>query len=1038
MRNKLAIIICRNIDPSLRHVLSMFMVETNPLVFVGRLTKRTREKLWEELNTYHFKYELTLIIEDRTKENGFEIKQNYKAAEINTLDIEGIILGQRRSYKPDNWEAVLGKTIPQRYTLVKHLIDSTAASAAIWDNMLSGKQKRLLATIMDCDEAIVKKIIMLSAGLHDIGKANPYWQSHTLKLKKDDEQFSSNDLEFKECNDKSLLWKHDITGGLFFDFQSNISDFSLKSFIKSIVAGHHGHYQHNQIGTLIRENEIYSPEHYQQVFSAGWVEAQKEIENFITSFITIEEEKLSSVKYPKEAEVIISGVIILADWIASQSSHIQYMITKNYIGNYNRHFEIAYDEITRFLKEEGIEPPQWKQNLKWENIYDFAPNSLQKTIVDNQSIFENPGLFLLSAPMGMGKTETSLYVAALLGENLKTSGIWIALPTQATTNAIFERSIQIAPKIYETPQNSVALLHSNSLIAEALTNIPKSKKIAANKIAEIDSAQIDDSESETLTENNVFLSSYLKEKRLGGVSAIVSSTIDQMINASLPLKHNTLRWLVLTGKTIILDEIHDFDEYTFGLIKKLVEWAGLYQIPIIAMSATLSAESQKQLVEAYVKNSPGSSPERVQNSLTTLGEKGLESPEWLYVSVTPELTIDMKKKIDFSEETPSYSSIISSPESLIEGISEIIEEEISKNPTVLVVCNTIAQAVLTYRELKRKHPDEEIILLHSRMTEPQKESRIKRILTLTGKKSQNRKKHILVSTQIVQQSMDIDYDILITQLCPLPELLQRIGRIHRHNNTFRNSYYLNNPKVYILAEKSYAKHENIINVPAALPYEPIDIISTLETLEEIGLNENNVTLWKTKDNIHEFFNIHEKLKKQPTFVEKYKELILKKNNDEKFKRFKEESLSIKSPNHVGNTGTIVDFNITESYTSKSKFAPTTRLIDPTLTICLVEKNNDNWEIVHIDKLETSKYRSMIDSKDKIGLIKKISNELISFPQYNMKLIEPYIVDIGLRETFLENIIFINYAEILKNSDFTINIKEEGLVKLDYSNSKLWF
>lgn len=1018
-------VICRNINPKLRYVLSLFLIEVTPLVYTGRLNSKVCDELWEQLNVYDSKYEITMLINSNT-EDGFTIRQNFKATETNTGKIEGLTLSKRRVKAKEPWEKILGKTIPFEYPLVLHLIDSMAVGDALWDNYLSSNQKNFLAERLGITLSETKSLVLYTIGMHDIGKANPYWLSHTLKLNSNHSLFQ--DFPWKECSDQSDNWRHDLAGGVYF---ANHSQIAYPSYLGSLLirttSGHHGHFQDDKVLGMKED------------FSTGklWVEAQQNIEALILQLSGMQPNM--SVQKPSDSvTLLITGLVVLADWLASNSKYI-YAVHQNY-PTYQNHYVESVKHATNVLKREGLQKPVWKENLSWGNIFPLIPNPnpLQETFITHKSIFEQPGILLISAPMGMGKTESSLYAAAQFGKNLKLNGTWVALPTKATTNAMFERMVGVSDKWFNQSLNTVALMHSSSLIAEAIANTPTSERISSNQIlGDKTATQIYDTESV-----QDFISSFLQEKRQGGLSNLVTSTVDQMINVSIPLKHNMLRWVGLTNKTLILDEVHDFDVYTFGLIKKLVEWCATFQVPVIAMSATLSKKSQQDLFNAYVMNLNPRPPENKKENFVPA--EGINSPGWLYGTVSENKIITTSEAIPEEKNPVMYQTYLTKTKDFTETVTTICLEENKHNPTILVVCNTVNQATGIYRNLSTNSDIKiPIMLLHSRMTETQKTHIIKSMMEKVGKKASHRSPHILVATQIVQQSMDIDYDMLITPLAPLPDLLQRVGRVHRHPTPKRSHKYVNNPLAHIIVPIEHFQSPSDKS-KTTRPYYMIDLIVTLKTLENEGLSFNYPVLWDAKNNLTSLFNKADTIFGEQSENSLTKPFLVTKENKEFVQETKKNEVTVLSPHQITPTTNLSSRKLTAPYTSKSKDAASTRLINPQETINFTHINPTTKELEIVGFLpndqtgvvETQYFA--LNPGNMLETLKLLSKHAFTVPEYVYKKFESMLVTDTLLENYSTYTKFIDYSRYLSAINNNENlIHNQGFVDAFIDPESAW-
>lgn len=1024
------VIVCRNITPPLRRVLSLFLIEIAPLTFVGKMSTRVKDKLWEELQTDFPDYEISMIVFNAKNENGFVIEENVQMKNRNTYEMDGVILGTRRTPEKQTWEKVLGKSIPFEYPLIRHLLDTAACADTIIEEVLSTQQLEILKKDLKVDSINeLKKFITFIAGMHDIGKAHPEWQYNTLNLSSDHHSLNNFLTIPEEINKDAEKWRHDINSGVFFNLNTSIENKHIKSLFSEISASHHGNFETFDV---VSDHTLYP-------IDSKWLNVQKNIENTILEVLNIDKNFFEHYVYGRKdnfvkSKILITGIVVLADWVASSSNFMEITEEQN---SYEEYYEDARNKADQYLYSLGVSKPMWKKNLQWNDIFPniSQPNDFQQSMIDKQDLFKTNGLTLINAPMGIGKTEASLYLAAINGSSTENSGIWVNLPTQATANALFDRAVDIHDKVFSSKENSVALLHSNASLNEAMEKqIHKNYKKYTNDILQNQNISIDDSDSNS-PENNkssVFVSDFLVEQKTGGMSSIAISTIDQLIISALPLKHNMLRWLAISGKTIILDEIHDFDSYTFSIIKKFVAWAGSLELNIILMSASLSETSQKELLEAYA----GMDKKQIDGVIPS---DGIPSPSWVHV-----------KKNNLKREILSYKSEYIEPQKYVNYTLNFeyvqtpltkIQDIIQNNPNAntLVVAHTVDQAISFYREIKEKY-NGEVILLHSRMTERQKQKVLAKILKYSGKPGENthRKAHVLVSTQIVQQSMDIDYDVMVSILSPMPEFLQRIGRVYRHDQgENRESKYNNNPQIYIIVDeciKNFINDKETNKVPksSVTPYKMWDVMMTYATLQKYTKECN---IQNVKKDIAALFAMYYKTEKFYKNDEKYQNIYQKAIQEDIDKGNYGDDKSVSEPWKYRMN--ISGLNLTRSYTQKSHKAAETRLIDETYTVVFVKINNDgNVKIVR--RVDDNGYLDTIDYPLTMRLARKeigLSSVTVNQSFYEKNLSDASVI---LDEKIVGNVQdFTTFVDITKLENVKFD-SVEGLTKIDLkAGQSLW-
>lgn len=284
-------------------------------------------------------------------------------------------------------------------------------------------------------------------------------------------------------------------------------------------------------------------------------------------------------------QVILTGLLIMADWIASNTKYFPL-------------FSI-YDSIDCNLEkraEEGF--TKWFKTELWQADYNFDykesfnkrfgfyPNKHQERFIETILDANDPGIFIFEAPMGMGKTEAALYGVELLAQKKGASGLFFALPTQATTNGIFPRVEKWLTDIVDDfDENlSLRLVHGKAYLNEDFQMLAKNINTDAN---------YEDHPS-------VIVNEWFSGKKSAILDDFVVGTIDQFLLLSLKQKHLFLRHLGFSKKVVVIDEVHAYDAYMNQYLYQALKWMGAYNVPVIILSATLPAEKREELIKEYL------------------------------------------------------------------------------------------------------------------------------------------------------------------------------------------------------------------------------------------------------------------------------------------------------------------------------------------------------------------------------------------------------------------------------------------------------
>ena len=605
-------------------------------------------------------------------------------------------------------------------------------------------------------EESLQQLCMYLALVHDIGKVTPLFQARILALRPlIRRQLGERGVEIPlptefRNGDKS---PHALAG------QAVLLQSGVPRQVAAIVGCHHGK-SPNTTSTAVKKNPGYYPQNYYG--SAGKNGAQGKFwEQLRTDWMAFAKDKCGFSQgggFPLPdvpAQLLLTGLLITADWIASNADYFP-LFHREETGrteNMARRAQHAWERLDL--------PAPWRPHCDvmspegFENRFGFAPNEVQRQVLKICSEMGSPGILILEAQMGVGKTEAALAAAEILASRTGCGGLFFGLPTQATANGIFPRLKQWAEGQSQEVQLGIRLAHGMAELNEDYRSL-----FSGTAQTEEDSPQ------------HLVVHEWFEGPKQALLADFVIGTIDQFLMASLKQKHVMLRHLGLAGKVVILDECHAYDCYMNQYLDRTLTWLGRYQVPVILLSATLPEQRRQELIRAYL-NQP-SSPD--------------SASDWGNNLSYPLLTWTDKKEVKQEAIALSTPSTVITIHPMEESdLAEYLGQKLIQGGCAGVIVNTVKRTQKIAAELAQKLPQMRIILAHSRFIQPDRGEKERELLHCLGKSStaQQRDRLIVVGTQVLEQSLDIDFDVLITDLCPMDLLLQRLGRLHRHRHTGR-------------------------------------------------------------------------------------------------------------------------------------------------------------------------------------------------------------------------------------------------------------
>ena len=470
-------------------------------------------------------------------------------------------------------------------------------------------------------------------------------------------------------------------------------------------------------------------------------------------------------KLPQPAQLLLIALLIMADWLASNEAIFPLIEVEQTAD------EVDYPRRISRGREKLQYLSRWQPGDMWQYAdlcaerfgYDSA-NPVQQAMAEEAGRTKQPGLFILEAPMGVGKTEAALMageiLAARMGENEGVNGLAFFLPSQATANAMYDRIMSWLQCFASGEQR---WLEDDGTSGQLAISLAHGKAMLNEQFAALASASTDVDGAEGIGTNRFFLG---RKTKL--MANFVVGTVDQMLMGALNQKHLMLRHLGMAGKVIVVDEIHAYDAYMTRYFKTMLDWLGAYQTPVVLLSATLPGQRRAELIGAYLGQ-----------------EEFAEKETMIQTQAYPLLTWtdgqEVHTRVIPAAKEKRRVQILRGDD---EAIVDFLRKRLHAGGCAGVMVNTVKRAQQLAKRLTDILPQgkTEILLDHAQFLMPDRLERENRLLTRVGKHStpEQRNGLIVIGTQVLEQSLDIDFDVLVCDLCPMDLLLQRLGRLHRH------------------------------------------------------------------------------------------------------------------------------------------------------------------------------------------------------------------------------------------------------------------
>lgn len=724
--------------------------------------------------------------------------------------------------------------------LMTHLDDTMRVARWLWVNWISDGQRAFcIRSIEPANEETAMNLAGFLGAVHDIGKATPVFQTQRGYCNSMDlDRILLEKLERAGfCGISSLQLTepskshHTIAGEYLL---SNI--FQVNDDISSIIGSHHGKPVDNR--TDVDDEKFYLSNLYQSEDCDSdvyhkWEVVQKNIFDWAlheNGFICVEQLP----KLTEPAQVIYSGLIIMADWIASNSSYFP-LISVNEID--------AGEPENRFrtgMLKWGINLPFQIQSCAnadelFENRFGFGPVDFQRKVCETAESISEPGIMILEAPMGIGKTEAALGAAEELASITERSGLFFGLPTQATSNGMFTRVecwLKNVTSAYGVKQ-SLRLCHGKAALNEEMNHLREQ--------SEARGVDVDDEE-----DGNVYVNEWFSGRKKTMLDDYVVGTVDNFLLLALKQKHLALRHLGFSKKVVIIDEVHAYDVYMQQYLEEALKWMGAYGTPVILLSATLPVKKRQELITAYLRGMGVRKRDIVFPA-------DIQSLSYPIISYT-----DGKEVRAVTQFLPMKERTVKIKKLRDEDLLMTVEDLLEDGGVAGIIVNTVRRAQTLGAELAKRFGEDAVEVLHSSFIATDRIAKENNLLATIGKNGNRPKKKIIIGTQVIEQSLDIDFDVLISDLCPMDLLLQRIGRLHRH--VIDRPHLLAEPVAYILGTEDDLGFEKgsehiygtyfLTRTQYFLP-EQISIPSDIPKLIEKVYGEEKITFSDSRQAIYE-------------------------------------------------------------------------------------------------------------------------------------------------------------------------------------------
>jgi CRISPR-associated endonuclease/helicase Cas3 len=648
-------------------------------------------------------------------------------------------------------------TIVRWHHYVAHAADVAAVVEALLTNTIMNRRLAKIAGWDSFSNVHVARLSFLAA-IHDAGKANIGFQNKM----KDNPEFVAGHVEpILNLLNADLNYQNQLLlplgiGEILDWFQEDGSSSNCFEFLCATWAHH---------GKPVKPGHDFRAKYWTPDSTRNPADALNRLGIAAKSWFSDGFQNMAN-PFPSNHALIhaFNGLLTLADWIGSDTRFFDFSdYSEAYISE--ARVKASNAVLALFLNPNSARSFLRTQTIGFSLFCDFPPYPIQDLCLKSP-VYPCGSISVLESDTGSGKTESAIARFLVLYEQGMVDGMYFAVPTRSA-----------ATQLYDRVKNAVAKTFTNKEtrppVVQAVSGYIKVDGVEGVPLPHFEVLWPDDSSSNF--DERAWAGESSKRYLAG---AIVIGTIDQVLLSGLSVKHAHLRATSLLRHFLVVDEVHSSDTYMTRLLQRVLDFHLAAGGHAMLMSATLGIAARLTFLKPKSKDVPNLTS-AINVLYPLLSYKNVSQTE---IKEETGSSSGLQKRI-IMETSPSVASY--------DIVSALAVKFAAQGARVLIIRNLVRDCILTHQALETTPGVKPEWLFnaagintphHSRYAPDDRKLLDKSIEAYFGKNSRP-KAMIVVATQTVEQSLDIDADILITDLCPVDVLLQRLGRLHRHTRS---------------------------------------------------------------------------------------------------------------------------------------------------------------------------------------------------------------------------------------------------------------
>jgi CRISPR-associated endonuclease/helicase Cas3 len=645
--------------------------------------------------------------------------------------------------KADPKRAEIG---PAWHPLACHIIDVAACAEQLLESVRVSRLD-FAARALGLGKEQARRWLAFFVALHDLGKATPAFQR---KVPEAEQRLLRLGFDFPGSEEPHGGMSAVLVDGALAELGVPPP---LARLVARAVGAHHGDFA--ELGHL---NDIRDVRRHLGKARA-WQQARAELVRDLAGVLEIQGAGTPTLPASASAmhafAVDLAGLTTASDWLGSDADRFRYAEPPGALSGY---LEQARRLAAEACLAVGFRAPPRPAPRGFVELFNKSPWPLHEVVAEVLSDVEPGSLVIVEAPMGEGKTEAALLLYDTLASR-GADGLYFALPTQATANQILGRVGAFLASSFEGRQG-LHLVHGGAGLSDRYEDL-KRRAFRAQSIGGAATAQ----------DEAPIADAWFTRSKRALLAPFGVGTVDQALLAVLRAKHHFLRLHGLAGKVFVVDEVHAYDTFTSEILARLCAWLRSLDATVVLLSATLSSPQRERLLSVY-------------DSAPSVGAAS-------YPRVTVATNAATVTRSFAARRPPLEVRLVWEPS---ERALETVREALREGGCAVWIVNTVARAQELFARLRAEQQagtfsvDVDLHLLHARLPLAERlrrERAAEAAFGPAGPSTVRPHAALVIGTQVLEQSLDLDFDLMVTELAPADLVLQRAGRLHRHDRAIR-------------------------------------------------------------------------------------------------------------------------------------------------------------------------------------------------------------------------------------------------------------